>query len=131
FVEPTVGHRANVAKWRQRRHFAAFALSCIGVKHGDFLFRFFAGTLAIFCRSALLQLPRPCKILANGQRIILPFLSRSSATRSTSWRHRTPTKCALIQTSLRFVCRAICDAQKTEKRREFSGREFSGQDVQL
>ena len=36
------------------------------------------------------------------------------------------TKCALIQTSLRFVCRAVCDAQKTEKRRE-----FSGQDVQL
>ena len=33
---------------------------------------------------------------------------------------------ALIQTSLRFVCRAVCDAQKTEKRRE-----FSGQDVQL
>ncbi|MCM4769441.1 hypothetical protein MMS21_26095, partial [Escherichia coli] len=27
--EPTVGHRANVAEWRQRRHFAAFALSCI------------------------------------------------------------------------------------------------------
>lgn len=41
FVEPTVGHRANVAEWRQRRHFAAFALSCIGVKQGDFLFRFF------------------------------------------------------------------------------------------
>ncbi|WP_204360520.1 hypothetical protein, partial [Escherichia coli] len=34
--------------------------------------------------------------------------------------------CALIQTSLRFVCRAVCDAQKTEKRRE-----FSGQDVQM
>nr|AKB96490.1 hypothetical protein [Klebsiella pneumoniae] len=30
--EPTVGHRANVAEWRQRRHFAAFALSCIAVK---------------------------------------------------------------------------------------------------
>ncbi|EPP7921872.1 hypothetical protein ACUVLF_004652, partial [Salmonella enterica subsp. enterica serovar Chester] len=84
---------------------------------------FFAGTLAFFCRSALLQPPRSCKILANGQRIILPFLSRSSATHSTNWRHRTPTKCALIQTSLRFVCRAICDAQKTEKRREFSGQD--------
>ncbi|EPN0964268.1 hypothetical protein ACTUY8_005249 [Escherichia coli] len=31
--------------------------------------------------------------------------------------------CALIQTSLRFVCRAVCDAQKTEKRREFSGQD--------
>ncbi|MDE1519843.1 hypothetical protein, partial [Escherichia coli] len=30
--EPTVGHRANVSEWRQRRHFAAFALSCIAVK---------------------------------------------------------------------------------------------------
>ncbi|EFJ82580.1 hypothetical protein HMPREF9534_01361 [Escherichia coli MS 69-1] len=30
--EPTVGHRANVAEWRQRRYFAAFALSCIAVK---------------------------------------------------------------------------------------------------
>ncbi len=37
--------------------------------------------------------------------------------------HRKPTKCALIQTSLRFVCRAICDTQKTEKRREFSGQD--------
>jgi hypothetical protein len=27
--EPTVGQRANVAEWRRRRHFAAFALSCI------------------------------------------------------------------------------------------------------
>ncbi len=55
FVEPTVGHRANVAKWRQRRHFAAFALSCIGVKHGDFLFRFFcrnAGNFLPFCAPA-------------------------------------------------------------------------------
>ncbi len=54
-VEPTVGHRANVAKWRQRRHFAAFALSCIGVKHGDFLFRFFcrnAGNFLPFCAPA-------------------------------------------------------------------------------
>ncbi|HFP0819753.1 TPA: hypothetical protein ACHKJG_004938, partial [Escherichia coli] len=33
------------------------------------------------------------------------------------------TKCALIQTSLRFVCCAVCDAQKTEKRREFSGQD--------
>ncbi|WP_289690692.1 hypothetical protein, partial [Escherichia coli] len=39
---------------------------------------------------------------------------------------KTHEVCALIQTSLRFVCRAVCDAQKTEKRRE-----FSGQDVQL
>lgn len=31
--------------------------------------------------------------------------------------------CALIQTHLRFVCRAVCDAQKTEKRREFSGQD--------
>ncbi len=31
--EPTVGHRANVAEWRQRRHFAAFALSCIAVNY--------------------------------------------------------------------------------------------------
>ena len=36
------------------------------------------------------------------------------------------TKCALIQTSLRFVCRASLRRSKTEKRRE-----FSGQDVQL
>ena len=29
---------ANVAELRQRRHFAAFALSCIGVKPRRFLF---------------------------------------------------------------------------------------------
>ncbi|HCJ8141677.1 TPA: hypothetical protein NV594_004768 [Escherichia coli] len=36
---------------------------------------------------------------------------------------KTHEVCALIQTSLRFVCRAICDTQKTEKRREFSGQD--------
>ncbi|HFJ4337842.1 TPA: hypothetical protein ACGUJC_004706, partial [Enterobacter hormaechei] len=38
-----------------RRHFAAFALSCIGVKRGDFLFRFFcrnAGNFLPFCAPA-------------------------------------------------------------------------------
>ena len=70
--------------------------------------------------------PPPRQILANGQQIILPFLCRSRSARSTNWRSGNLTKCALIQTSLRFVCRAVCDAQKTEKRRE-----FSGQDVQL
>ena len=35
FLKPTVGHRANVAEWR---HFAVFALSCIGVKPRRFLF---------------------------------------------------------------------------------------------
>ena len=39
-----------------------------------------------------------------------------------------PSNSALIQTSLRFVCRAVCDAQKTEKRREFSGQDVGMSD---
>ena len=70
--------------------------------------------------------PPPRQILATGQQIILPFLCRSRSARSTNWQSGNLTKCVLIQTSLCFVCRAVCDAQKTEKRRE-----FSGQDVQL
>ncbi|MCI3092658.1 hypothetical protein MMS54_28295, partial [Escherichia coli] len=65
----------------------------------------------------------------NGEQIILPFLCRSRSAQSTNWPsgHLSKcTKCALIQTTLRFGGRAVCDAQKTEKRRE-----FSGQDVQL
>lgn len=52
------------------------------------------------------------KISANGQQIILPFLCRSRSARSTNWQSGKFTKCALIQTPLRFVCRAVCDAQK-------------------
>lgn len=70
--------------------------------------------------------PRKRTVLATGQQIILPFSCRSCSARSTNWQSGNLTKCALIQTTLRFVCRAVCDAQKTEKRRE-----FSGQDVQL
>ncbi|EOJ7437953.1 hypothetical protein ACM3V7_004040, partial [Escherichia coli] len=33
------------------------------------------------------------------------------------------------QTQLRFVCRAVCDAQKTKKRQGHSGQGHSGQDV--
>ncbi|EBW0719287.1 hypothetical protein AR820_25925 [Salmonella enterica subsp. enterica serovar Typhimurium var. 5-] len=53
----------------------------------------------------------------------MPFSCRSRSAQSTNWQSGNLTKCALIQTHLRFVCRAVCDAQKTEKRREFSGRD--------
>ncbi|HFV8722030.1 TPA: hypothetical protein ACIADY_005816, partial [Escherichia coli] len=132
FVEPTVGHRANVAKWRQRRHFAAFALSCIGVKRGDFLFRFFcrnAGNFLPFCApAATTAVQNSGERTANYFAIFVAQLRHAFDKLAAQNTHEV---CALIQTSLRFVCRAICDAQKTEKRREFSGREFSGQDVQL
>jgi hypothetical protein len=72
--------------------------------------------------------PRKRAVLATGQQIILPFSCHSCSARSTNWQSGNLTKCALIQTTLRFVCRAVCDAQKTEKRREFSGQDVGMSD---
>ncbi len=97
------------------------------VRHSHILSRFLrvcvTGTLAQ-CRQffAPRRPPRKRAVLATGQQIILPFSCHSCSARSTNWQSGNLTKCALIQTTLRFVCRAVCDAQKTEKRREFSGR---------
>ena len=59
--------------------------------------------------------PRKRAVLATGQQIILPFSCRSCSARSTNWQSGNLTKCALIQTTLRFVCRAVCDAQRNGK----------------
>ncbi|HDI8930569.1 TPA: hypothetical protein PPF24_005266 [Escherichia coli] len=70
------------------------------------------------------QPPRPRKILANGQQIILPFLCRSRSARSTNWQsgeshevhevHEVRTY--TISTSFRLC--AVCDAVKTADNRQ-------------
>ncbi len=103
------------------------------VRHSRILSRFLrvcvTGTLAQ-CRQffAPRRPPRKRAVLATGQQIILPFSCHSCSARSTNWQSGNLTKCALIQTTLRFVCRAVCDAQKTEKRREFSGQDVGMSD---
>ena len=103
------------------------------VRHSHILSRFLrvcvTGTLAQ-CRQffAPRRPPRKRAVLATGQQIILPFSCHSCSARSTNWQSGNLTKCALIQTTLRFVCRAVCDAQKTEKRREFSGQDVGMSD---
>lgn len=51
--------------------------------------------------------PRKRAVLATGQQIILPFSCRSCSARSTNWQSGNLTKCtkcALIQSLLRFDC---------------------------
>lgn len=66
--------------------------------------------------------PRKRAVLATGQQIILPFSCHSCSARSTNWQSGNLTKCALIQTTLRFVCRAVCDAQKPRNGGNFRDR---------
>ena len=97
------------------------------VRHSHILSRFLrvcvTGTLAQ-CRQffAPRRPPRKRAVLATGQQIILPFSCHSCSARSTNWQSGNLTKCALIQTTLRFVCRAVCDAQKPRNGGNFRDR---------
>ncbi|MBW5296049.1 hypothetical protein EWU13_24680 [Salmonella enterica subsp. enterica serovar Heidelberg] len=52
----------------------------------------------------------------------MPFSCRSRSAQSTNWQSGNLTKCALIQTHLRFVCRASATLKKPRNGGNFRDR---------